>query len=287
MMKIIKQAFFSMLLLKTTFCHAQTPQYEARRVRPVPVVCDADTLSKVVGDETLQIWATADSIESFILEGWYHDTTAKGLNGFQVKKVGPILKTAKKARFVQIVKNPQSYLWDGYAKHCTFVPNIGFRARKDSAIVTILMSLSCDVWHWYTPSGERVPLEADPAHDSIRLFASQIWGRENYISVRPPKTMEHHATVNTDAIGDSAAVQYAPRQGKTPFGTSKSIQIEAENSKPNHFSSVKPRYYTVLEGETLYRISQRYHVSLAQLKEWNHLKNDKIKMGQKLIIGFQ
>lgn len=42
--------------------------------------------------------------------------------------------------------------------------------------------------------------------------------------------------------------------------------------------------YTVLAGDNLYWISQRYGVSIAQLKSWNKLTNDLIFPGQKLII---
>ncbi len=43
-------------------------------------------------------------------------------------------------------------------------------------------------------------------------------------------------------------------------------------------------YHKVKKGETLFEIHQHYKVSLADLRNWNHLKNDKVKIGQKLIV---
>ncbi len=49
----------------------------------------------------------------------------------------------------------------------------------------------------------------------------------------------------------------------------------------------KPQFHVVKKGETLYRIHQKYKVSLADLRKWNALKNDKVKVGQKLIVQLQ
>ncbi len=43
--------------------------------------------------------------------------------------------------------------------------------------------------------------------------------------------------------------------------------------------------YTVLKGESLYGIAKKYKTTEAQLKTWNNLKDDKIKIGQIIVIG--
>jgi LysM repeat protein len=44
--------------------------------------------------------------------------------------------------------------------------------------------------------------------------------------------------------------------------------------------------HTVRKGETLSGIARRYHVSAAQLRNWNHLpKSGTVRVGQKLRIG--
>jgi LysM repeat protein len=42
--------------------------------------------------------------------------------------------------------------------------------------------------------------------------------------------------------------------------------------------------HTVATGETLYKISVMYKVSVDQLKQWNGLKDNAIAVGQSLIV---
>ncbi|OMP66698.1 3D domain-containing protein [Domibacillus epiphyticus] len=43
--------------------------------------------------------------------------------------------------------------------------------------------------------------------------------------------------------------------------------------------------HTVQKGETLYKISRQYKTSVDQVKKWNNLSSNTIKIGQKLKIG--
>lgn len=43
--------------------------------------------------------------------------------------------------------------------------------------------------------------------------------------------------------------------------------------------------HTVRPGETLYRIGQKYHVGLDQLRKWNNMTNNTVVVGQKLIVS--
>ena len=42
--------------------------------------------------------------------------------------------------------------------------------------------------------------------------------------------------------------------------------------------------YKVREGDYLGRIAQKNHCTVAQLKKWNHLRSDKLRIGQVLYI---
>ena len=46
-----------------------------------------------------------------------------------------------------------------------------------------------------------------------------------------------------------------------------------------------PTYYTVVKGDTLYRISRNYGVTVEQLKKWNNLTDNIIGIGQRLIVS--
>jgi LysM repeat protein len=46
-----------------------------------------------------------------------------------------------------------------------------------------------------------------------------------------------------------------------------------------------PAVHTVKPGETLYRISRQYGVTVDKVRKWNKLPDDIIEVGQKLIVG--
>lgn len=63
-------------------------------------------------------------------------------------------------------------------------------------------------------------------------------------------------------------------------------QLElSKNSTVSQTSAVDSDSYTVKSGDTLSQISERLHVSLADLVSWNHLSNpDQLVIGQQLIV---
>ena len=50
-------------------------------------------------------------------------------------------------------------------------------------------------------------------------------------------------------------------------------------------SGGEPTYYTVEKGDTLYQISRKYRVNVAQLKDWNNLLDSTIIIGQRLVVS--
>jgi LysM repeat protein len=63
-----------------------------------------------------------------------------------------------------------------------------------------------------------------------------------------------------------------------------SIYIGQTLSVPNHFYETNAGTYLVNPGDTLYNISQRFDVSLKELKQANGLKEDMVLIGQQLMI---
>ncbi|MEW5314981.1 MAG: hypothetical protein WDW38_006439 [Sanguina aurantia] len=45
------------------------------------------------------------------------------------------------------------------------------------------------------------------------------------------------------------------------------------------------RSYTVAKGDTLFSIAKKHSVEVAQLRDWNHLKDNNVKLGQSLRVG--
>lgn len=66
---------------------------------------------------------------------------------------------------------------------------------------------------------------------------------------------------------------------KIPLGVNNLLQQPSENSAPV--------VHVIQKGDNLYRLSNLYNkVPMARLREWNKLKNDKVKNGQEVIIGY-
>ena len=76
---------------------------------------------------------------------------------------------------------------------------------------------------------------------------------------------------------------YIPEKGKVVAKTSVSPSPAVKTVKPS--TSPSSAVYTVKSGDSLSAIAKKYKVTVTQLKTWNGLKSDKIKLGQKLKIN--
>lgn len=48
-----------------------------------------------------------------------------------------------------------------------------------------------------------------------------------------------------------------------------------------------PIYHSVIKGETLYSIAKKYKCTKLEIKKWNKLETDALKLNQKLIVGYK
>lgn len=65
----------------------------------------------------------------------------------------------------------------------------------------------------------------------------------------------------------------------------KQNQTQVIQNQTPAVTSPKPTIHTVVQGENLFRISQKYGVTVDDIKKWNRLPNNDIKIGQKLTIN--
>jgi membrane-bound lytic murein transglycosylase D len=63
----------------------------------------------------------------------------------------------------------------------------------------------------------------------------------------------------------------------------KDIYIPEEKEAP----AALPVYHIVAAQETLYAISKKYQVTVAQIQSWNNITDTNIKIGQQLIVGYK
>lgn len=83
------------------------------------------------------------------------------------------------------------------------------------------------------------------------------------------------------ANGEDSTQQIA--QIKTVGGL---VAADDDADDPEAIIARKPKklYHTVRRGETLSRIAGRYGVEMYDLKRWNHLRNNKVLKGKRLVI---
>ncbi|HEY1590066.1 MAG TPA: substrate-binding domain-containing protein [Rhodanobacter sp.] len=115
-----------------------------------------------------------------------------------------------------------------------------------------------------------------PYQDGIAL-ASMEDARSNQIFTELGVRPGHIATPLAVAPVAAASSPVAPSAAK--------IGEPETASKVASADSNAGATYTVVKGDTLSLIAQKRTVTVAQLREWNHLKGDQIKLGQVLRVG--
>ena len=105
------------------------------------------------------------------------------------------------------------------------------------------------------------------------ILPTTRWISEAYI----PETIE---TEQLASICESEHVAFLAEQAEVEKRKAAEEQARIEAIKKANAVKI----YYVKSGDTLGHIAKRHHVSVRQLKQWNNLKSDMIRIGQKLKI---
>lgn len=76
-------------------------------------------------------------------------------------------------------------------------------------------------------------------------------------------------------LASATTTAQTARRGSQTLSTKKESHLLEETSFTN---------YSVQKGDSLWKVAQRYQISVAELKKWNQLKNDSLSLGQTLKI---
>lgn len=102
---------------------------------------------------------------------------------------------------------------------------------------------------------------------------------------RQPTTTANNTTTTTPPTGNrnpQPTQTTASTNNNNGGGNRTPIQIQTGPSQP----SANAKYHTVQPGENLFRISQKYGLTVEQLRKLNNMKeSDVLKAGQKLIVS--
>ncbi|GAA4037934.1 hypothetical protein GCM10022409_24000 [Hymenobacter glaciei] len=82
---------------------------------------------------------------------------------------------------------------------------------------------------------------------------------------------------------DDATRQKPHRETASRLSTPKT-EVTASASRHPEARPATPQVHRVQQGDTLFKLSQRFNVSVQMLRELNHLKSDEVKLGQKLLV---
>ena len=99
------------------------------------------------------------------------------------------------------------------------------------------------------------------------------------VKVIKPKTDKTPELVEGPTNKVVEPVKIEDSRSQTP---TKKTTISEQKKDPSTGSASKQ--YKIKKGDTLTKIAAKYHVSVADLKKWNHLENDNIREGETLII---
>ena len=122
-------------------------------------------------------------------------------------------------------------------------------------------------------------------------------GQSNFVThtLKSGETLSTLAKQYNTNVGDIMRVNGMHADSKLVYGSvikipsSKKNKTEAQEPIPdkpvNAVANKNTIKHTVAKGETLYSISKQYNVSTEQIKAWNNLADNSVKIGSDLIVG--
>lgn len=126
------------------------------------------------------------------------------------------------------------------------------------------------------------------------VVQAQIAGSVTH-TIRQGETLSALSAKYHTTVGDIMRLNGMNASSKLSIGQKIKIPASGKTVPAAAGSTAAPRpaataktavtKHTVQQGETLYRISQLYHVKVDQIKTWNHLTADNVAIGQVLSIG--
>ena len=133
-------------------------------------------------------------------------------------------------------------------------------------------------------------LEVDGLIDEDQLIFLQkksAKGSKDFVIVRKRETCYSVAQNNGIQLESLLEYNQLNEDGDVFSGTKLYLKpiVQSGQAKTNSGHSSIPIHHEVKAKEGLYGIAKKYNVSVEQLKDWNKLSSDNLKIGQQLIVG--
>lgn len=120
-----------------------------------------------------------------------------------------------------------------------------------------------------------------------------LYGVARRYKTTVPKIKEANPDLGLSlSVGQIIMVPYAskPVKGSKIHPKIVQKQIEPSEDKPEQISTPAdkdPIYHTVTKKETVTKIAENHHLTVEQLKTWNHSDLEAISPGEKMIVGYK
>jgi LysM repeat protein len=122
-----------------------------------------------------------------------------------------------------------------------------------------------------------------PADQYVFLHKKPKTGEKEFYIVRPGETVYDVAQKN--GIQLKYLLEYNNLSNGTELHTNSKLFLQPGlKSTANQATEQKTKVHVVAPKEGLYAIARLYHVTVQQLKEWNRLESDNLKIGQEIIV---
>jgi LysM repeat protein len=236
--------------------------------QPVAPPHQSNTITPIrdSSEMTFKQMAAADTVETFLVNGWKTDLSDQGLSGVALLHKGPLLSAAQKTQLKEILLKG-NFLQETQLKKCEFAPEIALRFKHKNKVRTVLIATSCDMWAFSMRNNGKEMRDGDKAHDATMQLFTQVFGQrlfDHFEQIKGGKGVLQNPLEEVNAVPPTAnnpAPPAVPRNNEVVIVT-----------------------YKVLKNDNLRQIAQKYNVSTKDLMAWNSLKSDKIKENQVLKV---
>lgn len=131
-------------------------------------------------------------------------------------------------------------------------------------------------------AGEKIVLDGY-ASSKPKLGSNSVAKVDEHKDLEPRKIIKDIREEIEKARNTPVAAEPAP-VAEQPVATPKPSGLPPEMVEDLKKIGTGGQYHTVGEKETLYSISKKYNITVAQLQAWNNLSDNGIKIGQQLIV---
>lgn len=105
---------------------------------------------------------------------------------------------------------------------------------------------------------------------------------QNAVSTKEDQSIRENVKIEGGSLSTEEKEEVTPTP--TPQPENKTVETVVKPTPPKPKPTSAWIYYTVRSGDTLSSIGRKYGVPYSKIKEWNGLRSDSLKIGQKLKI---